>query len=133
MKEILQALIIGTIVFGGLFMLIFTSLRYAKKEREKSELESESIESPAEMEYYVRVLDMRCTVLTGGTARHPECHKEFYVCFEILDENKNTIDDPMTLILDEETYLSLETGMIGHIAFSGDVFLGFIPEDEDKT
>ncbi len=130
MEQLLPSIILAVLICGTVFFIPF-ALHTAKKERKKAELELESIKAPIEQEFFVRVSDMRCTVNRSNSAKNPVAQKEFYVLFDILNDEQSDPCDQMTLILDEDTYKSLEIGMTGYIALSGDAFLGFVPEGEN--
>ncbi len=135
MKEALTAIGLSLIVGAVIIVLIIYALRGTKSDRERKkqiEYELDHPTFPVEQEYHVRVSDMKCGTVMSGSSKHPVSRKEFYVRFDILDGDGEVMGEPMTLILDEDTYLSLETGMTGHVALSGDVFLGFIPEEDGE-
>lgn len=125
----LVTLIILLLTFAVMFVEAVISDRKRKKQ---IEYELDHPKAPEESEYRVRVAEMKCSTVTRGSSHHPVSDKEFYVLFEEIDDDKNATGNALPLYINEETYQTLEVGKCGHIAFTGDAFIGFI-EDEEKS
>ena len=135
MKEALTAIGLSLIVGAVIIGLIIYALRGTKSDRERKkqiEYELDHPTFPIEQEYHVRVSDMKCGTVMTGSSKHPVSQKKVYAVFDIIDDEGEVIGEPITIDIDEDTYLSLQVGMTGHIALAEDVFLGFIPESTEN-
>ena len=122
--------VVAVIVFWVVFFIY--AAKSDKKRKKQIEYELDHPTFPIEQEYYVRVSDMKCGTVMTGSAKHPVSQRNFYVIFDMMDDDGEVIGEPITIDLDEDTYLSLQVGMTGHIALAEDVFLGFIPESTEN-
>ena len=123
----LVTLIILLLTFAVMFVEAVISDRKRKKQ---IEYELDHPKAPEESEYRVRVAEMKCSAVTRGSSHHPVSDKEFYVLFEEIDDDKNATGNALPLYINEETYQTLEVGKCGHIAFTGDAFIGFVDDKE---
>ena len=117
-------------IFGVIILLTIIGVSDYIKRKKQLEYELVHPQSPAEYEFHVKITDLKCTVITSENAKRPVAEKCFLVSYEILDADLEEDNKGGYTSVDEETYHSLEIGMTGYMAFTNDIFFGFIKDEE---